>query len=94
MSAEREAAAADRAYRAGAGTTTIDDQDEDMVDAALLATPDASGSPLWRPSRLDDIYDLPDRVLRLYLSYRAGQAGRGSRPAAFGTIGGEPVKGP
>ena len=59
-----------------------------MVDAALLATPDASGSPLWRPARLDDIHDLPDRVLRLYLSYRAGQAGRGRQASAFGTIGG------
>lgn len=60
----------------------------------MLATPDAAGSPLWRPSSLQDIYDTPDRVLRLYLAYRAGQASRAQpRQVPFGEIGGVPVKG-
>lgn len=65
-----------------------------MVDAAILATPDAAGGVLWHPSRLQDVYDLPDRVLRLYLAYRAGQSSR-SQPQSvpFGEIGGVPVKG-
>ncbi len=44
-----------------------------MVDAALLATTDASGGILWRPSTLQDIYDTPSRTLRLFFAFRAGQ---------------------
>jgi hypothetical protein len=79
---------------AGLGGTTIDPEDEDMVDAALLAMPDGSGGILWRPSSLQDIYDLPDRVLRLFMQYRAGQSAAlaNKTPAvASGTIGGVEV---
>jgi len=44
-----------------------------MVEAALLATTDMSGSILWKPSTLQDIHDTPSRTLRLFLAYRAGQ---------------------
>lgn len=64
-----------------------------MLDAALLATPDGTGGTLWRPARLQDVEDLPDRVLRLFLAYRAGQANRTQRPPAWGTIGDKPVGG-
>lgn len=58
-----------------------------MLDAVLLAQLE------WRPARLEDIHELPDRTLRLYLAYRAGQQNRRSTPAGWGTIGGVPVKG-
>ena len=43
------------------------------MDAALLASTDASGGLFWRPSSLQDIYDVPARTLRLFMAYRAGQ---------------------
>ena len=63
-----------RAWRAGAGEADVDSSDADMVDAALLATPDGMGGTLWHPSRLEDIHALPPRVLALYFAYRAGAA--------------------
>ena len=51
----------------------LDHEDEDMVDAALLATADSSGGILWCPSTLQDIYDIPSRTLRLFFAFRAGQ---------------------
>ena len=84
-----------RAFRAGSGSVEgIDPEDEDMVDAALLATPDGMGGTLWRPSSLQDIYDLPDRVLRLYMAYRAGMASAAGKEASApksGSIGGKKV---
>ena len=81
-----------RAFRAGAGSVDgIDPDDPDMEDAALLATPDGLGGSLWRPSSLQDIYDMPSRTLRLFFAYRAGQASAMSKepPAAkAGSIGG------
>lgn len=65
-----------------------------MADAALLAMPDAMGGILWRPSSLQDIYDLPDRVLRLFMAYRAGQSHATSKQSGGGkqgTIGGKKV---
>lgn len=62
-----------------------------MQDAALLAMPDGMGGTLWHPSSLQDVYDMPDRVLRLYLAYRAGQSHAVSKAAGHGkqgTIGG------
>lgn len=89
-----------RAWRAGAGRLrsdgtvwTVDPEDEDMVDAALLAMPDGMGGTLWHPASLQDVYDLPDRTLRLYMSYRAGMASAAGRatPERSGTIGGVKV---
>ena len=81
-----------RAYRAGLGSPEgIDPDDEDMVDAALLATPDGTGGTLWKPARLQDIYDLPARTLRLYMAYRSGLAKAANRPTPVersGSIGG------
>ena len=82
-----------RAFRAGSGSVDgIDPDDEDMVDAALLAMPDGMGGTFWRPSSLDDIYALPDRTLRLFMAYRAGMASAANKeaPAAkTGAIGGK-----
>jgi hypothetical protein len=49
------------------GHGDLDDMDEDMLDAALLASFD------WSPSSLSDIDEMPERVLWLYVSYRNGQ---------------------
>jgi len=49
------------------GHGELDDDDEDMLDAALLASFD------WSPSSLSDIDEMPERVLWLYVSYRNGQ---------------------
>jgi hypothetical protein len=65
-----------------------------MIDAALLAMPDHMGGTLWRPSSLQDIYDLPERTLRLYIAYRAGQSHAMSKAQGggkSGTIGGVQV---
>lgn len=52
------------------GHGELDDDDEDMLDAALLASFE------WSPSSLGDIDDMPERVLWLYVSYRNGQAAK------------------
>ena len=65
-----------------------------MVDAALLAMPDAMGGTLWHPSSIEDVYELPDRVLSLYTAYRAGMAHaarKGSGQGKQGSIGGVKV---
>lgn len=65
-----------------------------MMDAALLAMPDGSGGTLWHPASLQDIKDLPPRVLELYLAYRAGQSQAVSKSQGGGkqgTIGGKKV---
>lgn len=84
-----------RAMRAGAGSYEgIDPEDEDMVDAALLAMPDSMGNAWWRPSRLTDIDEMPHRTLKLFLAYRAGLAQAADREARVektGTIGGKKV---
>ena len=89
-----------RAYRAGAGDLdpatqkpwTLDHEDEDMVDAAMLGSPDGMGGSWWKPSSLEDIHALPPRVLRLFMAYRAGISYASTRekpPEKTGTIGGK-----
>ena len=59
-----------------------------------MAMPDAAGGTLWHPPSLDAIYDLPERVFRLYLAYRAGQAYASNKAAGGGKqgmIGGKKV---
>ena len=48
------------------GHGDLDDDDDDMLDAALLASFE------WRPSSLADIAEMPERTLRLYVAYRNG----------------------
>ena len=63
------------AYDAGAGRGDIDTSDEDMMDAARLATP-VGESILWHPSSLQDIHDVPARTLLLFDFYRMGMVAR------------------
>lgn len=64
------------AYDIGAGRDTIDARDDDMLDAARLATPTGEGGILWHPSSLDDIYDVPSRTLILFDFMRLGAVAR------------------
>lgn len=59
----------------GAGRGTISEDDEDLQDAARLATPLGDGI-LWHPSTLADIYATPNKVLVLFDLYRFGMGSR------------------
>lgn len=48
------------------GKGDIDEDDEDMADAVLLAIYE------WSPSTLEDIASIPVRTLDLYQSFRKG----------------------
>jgi hypothetical protein len=63
------------AYEAGAGRGDLDVTDDDLLDAARLATPVGEGI-LWHPATLDDIYAVPSRTLLLFDFYRLGIAAR------------------
>ncbi len=63
------------AYDAGAGRGTISEDDEDLQDAARLATPLGDGI-LWHPSTLADIHATPNKVLILFDLYRFGMGSR------------------
>lgn len=69
------------------GASFLDAENDDMTDAAILATPDSSGAPFWRPSSLDDIYDLPDRTLRYFLAIREGWAHAANKAQSGGKQG-------
>jgi hypothetical protein len=63
------------AWEAGAGRRDVWD-DDDLIDASFLAMSDGQGGTWWRPSRLDDVYALPDSVLTMFRYYRMGQLAR------------------
>ena len=60
------------AYEAGAGRGPLAADDDDMQDAARLATPVGEGGILWHPGSLDDIYSIPARCLLLFDYYMLG----------------------
>ena len=64
------------AYEAGAGRGPLDPDDDDLQDAARLASPVGEGGILWHPATLDDIYAIPARTLLLFDHYRLGMVSR------------------
>lgn len=61
------------AWEAGAGLAEPLD-DPDLDDAIRLGMPDEAGGTWWRPSSLDDLHAVPERVLMLMDLFRAGVA--------------------
>ena len=75
------------AYEVGAGRQMLDTGDEDLMDAARLATPVGEGI-LWHPASISDINDTPSRTLLLFDFFRLGQASR-SHPWSWWRVKGK-----
>lgn len=60
----------------GCVPSSVDPLDDDMVDAELLHTIDASGTPIWRPT-LTELRNIGARVLDLWIQMRDGLMARG-----------------
>lgn len=69
---------------------TVDPRDEDMQDAVILNTTDATGAMLWSPSGLADFDAVPERVLVLWHEVRNGLAARGE-PWSWWRVRGTPT---
>jgi len=59
------------------GTEAADPADEDLADALLLSWTDLLGGSLWHPARLEDLLELPWRVMPLLHAVQSGFESRG-----------------